>query len=212
METTTIVKYPTIREYRISLTEADLVRAAQKGDLEAFNQLVLLYQDRVFALVLRILGDEDTAEDITQNTFLAAYRSLPGFRNGSFRSWLYRIGTNACYDELRRRKRQPVSSLGYKDEEEEGLLSLDDLPGSRTLPEKEYERHELEQAIQQALNRLDVDQRAAVVLVDLQGFDYTEAAQVLGIPIGTVKSRLARARLRLRHLLLTTFGGIKRFI
>jgi len=212
METTTTVQYPTIRANIISLTEADLVLAAKKGDLEAFNQLVILYQERIFSLALRILGDEDSAEDITQNTFLAAYRSLPGFRNGSFRSWLYRIGTNACYDELRRRKRHPVLPLEYEDEAEEGLVPLQDLPDSGMLPEKEYERYEVEQVIQQGLDRLDMDQRAVVVLVDLQGFDYTEAAQILGVPLGTVKSRLARARLQLRHLLLSTFGGIKRLI
>jgi RNA polymerase sigma factor (sigma-70 family) len=183
------------------LNEVDLVSAAQKGDLQAFNQMVLLYQGRIFNLALRILGDEDSAEDIAQNTFLVAYRSLPGFRNGSFRAWLFRMCTNACYDELRRRKRHPVLSLEYEDEADERLLPLYDLPGSNILPEKESERHELEQVIQQALNRLDKDQRAVVVLVDLQDFDYQEAAQVLGVPIGTVKSRLARARRRLRFLL-----------
>ncbi len=205
MEMTTIVEYPAIRENKISLTEANLVRASRKGDLEAFNQLVILYQDRIFALALRIVGDEDSAEDITQNTFLAAYRSLPGFRDGSFRSWLYRIGTNVCYDELRRRKRHPVLPLEDGDEPEEGAAPLYDLPGSRTLPEQECERHELEQVIQQALNRLDTGQRAVVVLVDLEGFDYTEAGQILNVPVGTVKSRLARARLRLSQL-LGTFG------
>jgi len=212
MENTLITEYATTWASLIGLNEAGLVLDAQKGDLEAFNQLVILYQDRIYNLALRIVGDEYLAEDITQNTFLAAYRNLPGFRNGSFRSWLYRIATNACYDELRRRKKHPVLSLEYEDRTEERLLPPYDFPGPMSLPGKEYERLELEQVIQQALNQLDADQRAVVVLVDLQGFDYMESAQVLGIPIGTVKSRLARARLRLRHLLLRTFGGIERLI
>jgi RNA polymerase sigma factor (sigma-70 family) len=198
---TMVTKYATTLDALPSSNEAELVLAAQNGDLEAFNQIVLLYQDRIFALAFRILGDGDSAEDLTQNAFLAAYRNLSGFRNGSFRSWLYRIATNACYDEIRRRKRHPLLSLEYEDEVEERFLPTYELPDSRILPEKEYERHELKQVIQQALNQLEADQRAVVVLVDVQDFDYQEAAQILGIPVGTVRSRLARARLRLRSLL-----------
>ena len=185
----------------MGLKEADLVRAAQKGDLEAFNQLVILYQDRIYTLALRILGDEDSAEDITQEVFLTAYRSLPRFQNGSLRSWLYRIGTNACYDELRRRKRRPLQPLEDENGEEAKPFQLSNFPEPVSLPEKEVERHELEQVVQQALNRLDADQRAVVVLIDLHDLDYSEAAHILGVPLGTVKSRLARARLQLRNLL-----------
>lgn len=201
MEYAMMTNYAATRRNLIGLDEASLVCAAQKGDLEAFNQMVLFYQDRIFGLALRILGDEDSAEDITQNAFLTAYRSLPRFRNGSFRSWLYRIATNACYDELRQRKSHPALSLEDEDEAEERTLPPYDLAGQGMLPEKEVERHESARAIQQALNRLDADQRAVVVLVDVQDFDYQEAAQILGVPIGTVKSRLVRARLRLRQLL-----------
>jgi RNA polymerase sigma-70 factor, ECF subfamily len=199
-----VTRYATTLESSIGLNEADLVRVAQKGDVEAFNQLVRFYQDRIFSLAARILGDEDSAEDITQNTFLTAYLNLPRFRNGSFRSWIYRIATNACYDELRRHKRYPVLSLEHEDDAEERLLPLYDFQGRGILPEKEAERHELEQAIQMALSQLDVDRRAAVVLVDLQELTYQEAAQVLGIPVGTVKSRLARGRLGLSQLLGTS--------
>src|SRR5512135_416087 len=100
-----MTKYATTFETLTHLNEADLVLAAQKGDLDAFNQIVLSYQDRIFALASRILGDQDSAEDITQNAFLTAYLNLPRFRNGSFRNWLCRIATNACLDELRRHKR-----------------------------------------------------------------------------------------------------------
>ncbi len=185
-----------------SPNEAGLVRAAQKGDLEAFNQIVLCYQDRIFAMALRILGDEVLAEDITQNTFLKAYLNLSHFRNGAIRSWLYRIAINACFDELRKYKRHPLLSLEYENDDEESLLPPQDFLDSSTLPEKEFEKHELEHAVQLALNRLDADQRAVVVLVDIQDLDYQEASQVLGVPIGTIKSRLARARINIRKLLM----------
>ena len=201
-----MTNYADTRESSISMIEANLILAAQKGDLEAFNQLVLFYQDRIFAMAQKILGDGNLAEDITQNAFLTAYLNLPRFRNGSFRSWLYRIAINACYDELRWHKRHPVLSLENEDEAEELLMPLNDLRGSSLLPEKVVEKRELEQFIQQALNRLDADQRAVVVLVDLQDFDYQEAAQILGVPMGTIKSRLVRARLKLRHMLVNPFG------
>ncbi len=194
-----VTRYAVPCERLIASNEANLVVSSQKGDLEAFNQLVLCYQDKIYTLAMRILGDPDSAEDITQNTFLTAYLNLPRFRNGSFRSWLYRIATNACYDVHRRYKRYPVMSIESKELAEERFLPLNDFSSSNTLPEMEVERHELEQVVQKALSRLDMDQRSAVVLVDIQDVDYQEAAHILGIPIGTVKSRLARARQKLRH-------------
>ncbi len=191
----------TIREHADSSSLDNLILSAQKGDLRAFNELVLLYQGSIFNLALRILGDEESAEDITQITFLAAYRNLARFRNGSFRGWLYRVATNACYDELRRRKRHPVQSFGDEGEVEESNLPFYDFSNKSSLPEHEAERHELDRAIQRALNRLDEDQRTVVVLIDFQNIHYWEASQILGLPIGTVKSRLARARLQLSRML-----------
>jgi RNA polymerase sigma-70 factor (ECF subfamily) len=196
-----MVDYATAQASITSSDEDQWVSAAQNGDLEAFNRLVVLYQDRIYNLALRLLGDEDSAADITQDAFLSAYRNLANFHHGLFRAWLYRIATNACYDELRRRKRRPVISLEYEDEAEERLLEPYDIEDDNKSPEKEYEQHELAQTIQHALNRLNPDQRAVVVLIDLQEFDYQEAAQILGVPIGTIKSRLVRARLQLRELL-----------
>jgi RNA polymerase sigma factor (sigma-70 family) len=193
--------YLAVQDNSASSNEASLIFDARQGDLVAFNQLVLSYQDRVYNLAARILGDEDSAEDITQTTFLTAYLNLPRFRNGSFRSWLFRIATNACYDAFRRSKRHPVFSIEENELVEEKLSPLDDFSSSAPLPEVELERHELAHFVQQALNHLDLEQRAVVILVDQQEFDYQQAAQILGIPVGTVKSRLARARLRLRQLL-----------
>jgi RNA polymerase sigma factor (sigma-70 family) len=193
--------YPAFHESSTSSNEANLIVNTKRGDLEAFNQLVLLYQDLIYNLAGRILGDNDLAEDITQNTFLTAYLNLPTFSNGSFCSWLYRIATNACYDVHCQHKRHPVMSMEDKDLAEEKPSPLADFLSSRIVPEVELERHELEPIVQRALNQLDMDQRTVVILVDQQEFDYLEAAQVRGIPVGTVKSRLARTRMRLRQLL-----------
>ncbi|HSB65469.1 MAG TPA: sigma-70 family RNA polymerase sigma factor [Anaerolineales bacterium] len=190
-----------VREGAINSDEARLIFSAKQGNPQAFNHLVLSYQDRIYNLALRILGDEDAAGDITQNTFLTAYINLPRFRNGSFRSWLYRIATNACYDVYRHNKRYPVQSIEDKDLVEEKLTPLDDYPSASARPEVEFERHEEERIVQSAINQLEVDQRTVLILVDQQEFDYQEAAQIMRIPVGTVKSRLARARLRLRQLL-----------
>jgi RNA polymerase sigma-70 factor (ECF subfamily) len=180
--------------------DADLVWAAQQGDLEAFNQLVLLYQDRIYSTALRILGDEDSAEDITQNTFLSAYRNLSNFHKGSFLGWLYRIATNACYDELRQRKSHPHQPIELEDDADQEFLPGYDFSYATPTPEKEYERKEFKLVLEKALNRLSADSRAVVVLVDLQDVDYREAAQILGVPLGTMKSRLARARGQLREM------------
>ncbi len=196
-----MVRVTAVHDDSTNQTESELILAARKGDAGAFNQLVLGYQDRIYNLAARILGDSDTAEDITQTTFLTAYINFPRFRNGCFRSWLYRIATNACYDVYRQRKRYPVMSIGNKNLAEERLSPLSDFSCSSSLPEAEVERRELEQLILHALEKLDPDQRTIIILVDQQEFDYQETAQILGIPIGTVKSRLARARMRLQQLL-----------
>jgi RNA polymerase sigma-70 factor (ECF subfamily) len=138
---------------------------------------------------------------MTQDAFLSAYRKLKTFRGGSFKAWLLRIVTNACYDELRRYKRRPIVALepvGPDQEEIESPFWLED-PGES--PEETAERTELSAAIQHCLDELDVDFRAVVVMVDVQGMDYKEAAETLDSPLGTIKSRLARARGRMQDCL-----------
>jgi len=195
------MKYSVIGEKQEFSQEFQLVLTAQKGNSEAFNELVLMYQNAVYNLAYRILGEADSAEDITQISFLTAYRSLPRFRNGSFRSWLFRIATNACYDELRQSRRHPAFPIDSDDWTEENIVPLNGWQTPQSTPEQLCAQHELEQSIQQALNKLDPDHRAVIVLVDLQDMDYQEAAQVLRIPLGTVKSRLARGRVQLRQLI-----------
>lgn len=183
------------------MDETALINLAQRGDLDAFNRLVLAYQDQVYNHALRVMGESAAAEDATQEAFISAYRNLGGYRGGSFRAWLLRIVTNACYDELRRRKRRPSTPLEPLDEDGEEVESPRWMVDLKDLPEDEIERQELARAIQHCLNSLPADFRAAVVSVDLQGLDYAEVSQMLRVPLGTVKSRLARARLRLRDCL-----------
>jgi RNA polymerase sigma-70 factor (ECF subfamily) len=183
------------------LDESALIRSAQHGDLDAFNRLVLAYQDMVFNAALRILGNEDLAGDASQEAFISAFRSIVSFRGGSFRAWLLRTVTNACYDELRRQKRRPTTQLephNADDEEVESPAWLADPDGT---PEERLDKAELEHAIQHCLEGLPDDFRAVIVLADLQGLDYAEVAAATHKPLGTIKSRLARARLRLRECL-----------
>jgi RNA polymerase sigma-70 factor (ECF subfamily) len=184
------------------MDEAGLIRDAQKGDLTAFNRLVLVYQDMVYNQAYRMMGEAESAEDATQDAFISAYKNIRSYRGGSFKSWLLRIVTNACYDELRRRKRRPTQPLEPVDQEnneefESARWMVD--PGES--PEEALERTELDRALQHCLEDLPPDFRAVVILVDIQGMDYTEAAAVVKTPLGTIKSRLARARLRLRDCL-----------
>lgn len=179
------------------MDEPAIIRQAQSGDLEAFNQLVLAHQVLAFNVARRIMGDRDSAADATQEAFLSAYRAIRRYRGGSFRAWLMRIVTNACYDELRRRARRPASSLDQM--EEQGATSR--LHDPAESPERAAQRAELTRAIEDCLNELVPEFRAVAILVDVQGFDYQEAAAAIGKPLGTVKSRLARARAKLRDCL-----------
>ena len=183
------------------MDETALIRSAQGGDLDAFNSLILVYQDRTFNLAYRIMGDRDAASDATQEAFISAFKSIKRFRGGSFRSWLFRITTNACYDELRRRKRQASVPLEADLEEEPERGYLDRIAAADEAPEQSAARAELRRAIEDCLNRLPQEFRSITVLVDIQGFDYRAAAEVIGKPVGTVKSRLARARGRMRDCL-----------
>jgi RNA polymerase sigma-70 factor (ECF subfamily) len=186
-----------------AMDEAELIKEAQRGDLDSFNRLVLTYQSLVFNVAYRIMGEQDASADATQEAFISAFKHLKSFRGGSFRSWLLRIVTNACYDELRRRKRRPSSSLEELTEFSEGSDSQEaDSFGSHVKsPEAETEDIELSAAIQDCIDRLSDEFKIVVVLVDIQGYDYQEVSHVIERPIGTVKSRLARARLRLRDCL-----------
>jgi RNA polymerase sigma-70 factor (ECF subfamily) len=180
------------------MDESALIKQAQKGDVTAFNRLVLHYQEMVYNVAYRIMGQPQAAEDATQEAFISAYKSLNRFRGGSFKSWLMRIVTNSCYDELRRRKRRPQSSL---DEITEAYESPAFLQSPNDGPESHRQRVELAQAIEDCLEGLPDDQRVTAVLCDIEGYDYKEIAHITSVSLGTVKSRISRARAKLRDCL-----------
>jgi RNA polymerase sigma-70 factor (ECF subfamily) len=183
------------------MNEPTLITSAQRGDLDSFNTLVLHYQDMVFNTALRILGDEDRAADASQEAFISAFRAIQSYRGGSFKAWLLRTVTNACYDELRRQKRRPTTPLEPETEDGDEMDSPRWLADPSLNPEQTLEADELEHAIQHCLDALPTDFRAVVVMADIEGLNYTEVAAAVRAPLGTVKSRLARARLRLRECL-----------
>jgi len=177
------------------MDETALIRAAQGGDLSAFNELVATYQGRVYNLAYRLLGEAGEAADATQDAFIAAFTRIGSYREGNFGGWLLRITANLCYDELRRHKRHPVTSLDTPQSEAHFVSAVEG-------PEQAALRAELNRAIQGCLDALPEDQRLAAVLCDIQGYDYQEIAQVTAAALGTVKSRIARARSKLRDCLL----------
>jgi len=181
------------------MSEESWIAASRRGDVRAFNQLVLAYQSLAYNTAYRILGDSEAAADATQDAFLSAFQAIGQYRGGSFKAWILRIVTNACYDQLRARQRRPTASLDAL------LLDPDEkerFVDERELPEERAARRDLNRVLQAGINTLPPDQRTALVLSDVQGLSYQEIAQVTGASLGTVKSRLSRARAALRDYLL----------
>ena len=179
------------------MTEQELVRAAAGGDTEAFERLVETYENKIYTLALRMSGSPDDAGDIAQEAFLAAWRGLPAFRGeAGFATWLYRLASNAAIDYLRRqRKQRGELSL---DDEELGLDAVDAGPG----PQDAAEGEEVRSAVAAGLGALSEGHRQVLVLRELQGLSYEEIAAVLAVDLGTMKSRISRARSALRKILL----------
>ena len=185
----------------------DQIKKSLAGDLDSFNQIIISFQSLVYNQAYRIIGEPDAAADATQEAFISAYKKLHTYRGGSFKSWLLRIVSNACYDEYRRRKRQPVVPLFPDGDDGDEMDSAGWLEDPSEKPEDTLERRELSDAIQYCLDRLDYEFRTIVVLVDVQGIDYASAAEIIDRPLGTVKSRLARARVSLK----TACRGLRNF-
>jgi RNA polymerase sigma-70 factor (ECF subfamily) len=173
-----------------------IVEQVRAGEVAAFNQLVDLYQDYLFGLAFRILTDRDLAADAVQDAFLHAYQRLGGYRGGAFRSWLTRIGVNACMDILRAKRRRPSQPFPELYDESWEPRAPDDLE-----PEARATASARSRALGDALRLITHDQRVAIVLYDVEGFDYDEIATLTGVSLGTVKSRIHRGRLALRELL-----------
>ena len=177
--------------------DEELIARVRQGDLDAFNQIVAVFQDRIYNLCLRMLGSPEAAEDAAQETFISAYRNAGKLRGANVRSWLFRIASNTCIDEVRKRQRRPSVSLDRPSSDEDARPV--DVPDEDPGPEKRTLQSELQDAVQQALLDLPGDQRLAVTLRDLEGFLYEEIADAMGISVGTVKSRISRGRARLRE-------------
>jgi RNA polymerase sigma-70 factor (ECF subfamily) len=195
---------PTVEDLRSTTVTDDpvqrrdliLLERARSGDLDAFNDLVTCYQDHLYSLVVRMVPDRDQAADAVQEAFFSAYRNLASFRGGSVRSWLSRICVNAAMDAQRAKKRRPVQPYPELEDEAWQPRAGDDADPVRLVLTEERS-----QVLNGALARITPDQRMAIVLFDVEGYDYAEIAEMTSVSLGTVKSRIHRGRLALRGLL-----------
>jgi RNA polymerase sigma-70 factor (ECF subfamily) len=185
-----------VRDEAVARRDDMLVARALEGDLGAFNQLVEAYQDLCHSLVVRLVPDPDQAADAVQEAFFSAYRNLRSYRGPSFRGWLTRIAVNAAMDLQRARKRRPASP--YPELEDD---SWQPPAGPEADPEAIATATERGRALSAALGAIAADQRTAIVLYDVEGYDYAEIATMTGVSLGTVKSRIHRGRLALRGIL-----------
>ncbi len=183
------------------MEESTLVALASQGDEDAFAQLVELHQAKVYSLTYRLTSSVDDAMELTQETFFNAWRGLPNFHGESrFSTWLYRLATNATIDFLRKeKKRRALNVVSISDDEEDGRVK--EIPDQRFTPQGEAERKELQELVRQGLRQLSDDHRQVLVLRELNGLSYSEIAQILQVEEGTVKSRIARARMALKKVL-----------
>src|SRR5215203_223138 len=196
---------PTVEDLRATTVTEDpvqrrdliLLERAREGDLNAFNDLVVAYQDMLFALVVRMVPDRDQGSDAVQEAFFSAFRNMAAFRGGSVKSWLSRITINAAMDAQRLKKRRPADP--YPELEDDTWQPPADASADPVTTSLKSERH---RALNAALARITSDQRTAIVLYDVEGYDYAEIAEITGVSVGTVKSRIHRGRLALRGLLI----------
>lgn len=189
--------------------EAQIVRKVLEGDVNAFETLVVEYEKNVYAITQRMTGNAEDAADMTQETFIKAYNSLSSFRGDSkFSVWLYRIATNVCLDFLRSRSRKPTVSLSMEDDDGEEMQL--DIADESQSPEMLLERGLTRDAVRRGLNALPPDYKQILLLREIQGLSYDEISDVLDLEVGTVKSRIFRARKRLCSFLMED-GNIPEF-
>ena len=182
--------------------EDELVRLSKNGDINAFEELVCLYERKIFTAAYRLIGNREDAADLAQEAFLRAFRSIQNFREeASFLTWMYSIITNLCRDELRKRSRMQIESLDERIALDESEVAKQ-FPSPDIGPDEAYEQKELKNKIQLTINTLTPEYRMALVLRDIQGLSYEEIASALDCSLGTVKSRINRARNHMKNKLL----------
>ena len=184
-------------EAGVFVDEEKLIARAMRGDAAAFNELMAAHEKRMYAVALRMCANTEDAQDCLQEAMLRIYRGMDSFKGqASFATWIYRITMNTCLDELRRRKNRPNTSL-------DSLLDLGwSPPDPAASPEKQALQGELRAELARCMKELPEDMRAAVVLRDVEGYAYEEIAGILNINVGTVKSRISRAREKLREKIM----------
>jgi len=180
----------------MTATDEELVARSQGGDIESFNQLIIRWERPIYALAYRVIGREEDARDVCQDTFLRAYRALPGFKGqAKFSSWLYRIALNLCRDWIRRQRRAPVSQMP----EDVDAIELAADTGPTESIEDLVARRELSAIVEQAMTQLSEEQRTAIILKEYHGMTFQEIADLQGCPLSTVKTRLYQGLAQLRR-------------
>lgn len=184
------------------MSEEDLIRLCQKGDADAFEKLISVYEKRILNYCYKMMGNMPDAEDAAQEVFVKVFRFIQSFNNQSaFSTWLYRIASNVCLDLLRKAKRQNKGMVHINQQNDEGedfTLSIED---TAPTPYEEAQLSEAHRELMKALDKLDAEQRKVILLRDVEGFSYDEIAQITGSATGTVKSRINRARRALQKIL-----------
>jgi RNA polymerase sigma-70 factor (ECF subfamily) len=179
----------------------NLSSRATKGNIEAFETLIEFHQKQVYNIAFRYFKNAHDAQEISQEAFLKAFKSIQTFhQESSFTTWLYRITINTCLDELRKRKNKQTLSLNYETKSESDSYQIE-LPSKSDTPDQVFEKKDLRKTIYDAIDSLKEDQRNVIILKDIQGFQYEEISKILNIPIGTVRSRINRARQNLQQIL-----------
>jgi RNA polymerase sigma-70 factor, ECF subfamily len=200
IDATRVMPDPVAEPTSIDL-EQQWIQSARQGDLDAFNKLILMHQDSLYNWVSFLVHDPDLAEDVTQTVFITAYEKMKSFRNGSFRSWLFQIAKNRSIDLYRSNQRHPTISLNDPISAEDEQDRIEWIQDGTLSPVEQVEAQERANMIQNLLQRLPEEYRTVLVLIDIHEMNYEEAAQALNVPLGTIKSRLVRGRLKLRDLL-----------
>lgn len=179
--------------------ESRLIKKAKSGNLEAFEQLILQYEKRIYNYCYRMTNSQEDAEDLAQEIFIKVYKNLKSFKgNSKFSTWIYRIAYNTCIDKYRKKEVATVSLTLNSDEEEKEI----DLPSNDPLPEERIVSREEYDVVCECISELKPEYKNAVILRDIQNYTYDEIAEILNIPLGTVKSHISRGRAALRDALI----------